>query len=388
MPKLKKEIDIKQEIVPDTNEFKKGLKKTKVTEEVAEEKVKKVAVKKTSKPAEDNVKVTEGRLSDLVDDETVEKLKKDDNGDPRTKTPAWLQYRMGSRLISNAQYSQAIAELDKAAALDKNKEIWEIHNSKGFALMKMGKYNEAIVEYNEALKIKPRAVTVWANKGMAYSLSGLFSDAFESFEIALSIEPNNLDVLNGKAVTYQKLFKYKEALDVLEYMLKVNPKRIDTLMSIGTTLQKLKLYDKAMIYFDKVISFDKKYIPAWNSKGVVYSFMGDTDKALESFNHILKIDKTAFVAHVSIGYVYQAQEQYLIALEHYEKAKKMNLGRYSHNIWDGKASCLTKLGRFDEALNTYKEIINHEQGTKKFGAERSYRFVERLISKGAKPLQN
>ena len=57
--------------------------------------------------------------------------------------------------------------------------------------------------------------------------------------------------------------------------------------------------------------------------------------------------------------------------------------RYHHKLYDGLASCLTKLSEFDQAIEVYKQIFQREEGKKKWDAQRSIKFVNKLKRKKA-----
>ena len=56
---------------------------------------------------------------------------------------------------------------------------------------------------------------------------------------------------------------------------------------------------------------------------------------------------------------------------------------YNHKLYDGLASCLTKLSEFDQAIEVYKQIFQREEGKKKWDAQRSIKFVKKLKRKKA-----
>jgi len=56
---------------------------------------------------------------------------------------------------------------------------------------------------------------------------------------------------------------------------------------------------------------------------------------------------------------------------------------YHHKLFDGLASCLTKLSEFDQAIEVYKQIFQREEGKKKWDAQRSIKFVNKLKRKKA-----
>lgn len=66
-----------------------------------------------------------------------------------------------------------------------------------------------------------------------------------------------------------------------------------------------------------------------------------------------------------------------------QKAQMINDNRYHHKLYDGLASCLTKLSEFDQAIEIYKQIFQIEEGKKKWDAQRSIKFVSKLKRKKA-----
>ena len=64
-------------------------------------------------------------------------------------------------------------------------------------------------------------------------------------------------------------------------------------------------------------------------------------------------------------------------------AKNLVDGRYHHKLYDGLASCLTNLSEFDQAIEIYKHIFQREEGKKKWDAQRSIKFVNKLKRKKA-----
>ncbi len=71
------------------------------------------------------------------------------------------------------------------------------------------------------------------------------------------------------------------------------------------------------------------------------------------------------------------------ALKCYKKAQLIIGNRYHHKLYDGLASCLTKLSEFDQAVEVYQQIFQREEGKKKWDAQRSMKFVNKLKRKKA-----
>jgi tetratricopeptide (TPR) repeat protein len=80
-------------------------------------------------------------------------------------------------------YDQAIMHLTES---DKLKVAW---NNKGLSLRAIGKYDEAINSFDEALKIDPKLKEAWYNRGLALLSKGDKELARSAFREALEIDP-------------------------------------------------------------------------------------------------------------------------------------------------------------------------------------------------------
>ena len=61
----------------------------------------------------------------------------------------------------------------------------------------------------------------------------------------------------------------------------------------------------------------------------------------------------------------------------------INENRYHHKLYDGLASCLTKLSEFDQAIEIYKQTLPDRRRQEKWDAQRSIKFVSKLKRKKA-----
>jgi tetratricopeptide (TPR) repeat protein len=67
-------------------------------------------------------------------------------------------------------------------------EAWT-HNNAGLALFNAGNYQQAISEFDQAIKISPNFALAYNNRGAAYAQNGQIRLAVDDFDNALRINP-------------------------------------------------------------------------------------------------------------------------------------------------------------------------------------------------------
>ena len=100
-------------------------------------------------------------------------------------------------------------------------------NQLGISLRKQGRWQDAIVEYKNALKIAPRAEGLFYNIGMAFAEGKDYESAIQNMQKALSINP---DLPKGSAILAYNMgmvfslgYTRDKAMQCLEICLEINP---------------------------------------------------------------------------------------------------------------------------------------------------------------------
>ena len=76
---------------------------------------------------------------------------------------------------------------------------------KGLCLLYLGRYEEALANYEKTLKIYPNYAQAWLGKGMSYEYLGRYDEALRCFDKSLEILPKYGLVKTLKKRVFQKL---------------------------------------------------------------------------------------------------------------------------------------------------------------------------------------
>ena len=104
------------------------------------------------------------------------------------------------------RYEEALASYDQALKLQPDYlEAW--HN-RGNVLLNLGRYEEALASYDQALKIQPDAHEAWHNRGNALLNLGKYEEALASFDQALKIQPDAHEAWHNRGIAAAKSLGY------------------------------------------------------------------------------------------------------------------------------------------------------------------------------------
>jgi len=114
----------------------------------------------------------------------------------------------------NVRYIQKNFEnacIDYSEAIKTNPQSAEAWHNKGVALGELGKYDEAIKACDKAIEINPQFATAWYNKGVCLNNLGKHDDAIKAYDKAIEINPQFAKAWYNKGVALDKLGNYAEA---------------------------------------------------------------------------------------------------------------------------------------------------------------------------------
>jgi tetratricopeptide (TPR) repeat protein len=99
------------------------------------------------------------------------------------------------------KFKEAKADYDKALALGypvpAPRETADSNIGRGYASLHLGHYQDAIDDFDAALKILPRSSRTYAWRGWAYQSLGKRAEAVADYKVALAIDPKNESALNN-----------------------------------------------------------------------------------------------------------------------------------------------------------------------------------------------
>jgi tetratricopeptide (TPR) repeat protein/serine/threonine protein kinase len=346
-----------------------------------------------SLPAETVDRLGDALMGRRAYEEAVAFLKKGQRVHPRDY---WINGNLGLSLrnLKPPQNEEAIRYFTAALAL--RPESAQSHSNLGNALDSLGKFDDAIECYLEAVRISPSYsshLTTAIDRGKTTDeaidlyrqllkrlpqVSGLHAglaqllwkqkkldEAADSFRKAIQFKSGASAHLDcnylGSVLIEQQ--KYKEAADALRQAIDANPKYMASYGQLGivlrtfeqnsdandlTTEARDKLWADAVAQLTRKIEQSPDDASCWFERGDAHWSLGQLDKALADFSKACELNPQNAKFLSKRGYVHFQLSQHDQAVADFSRA--IELAPQDASNWGGRGNAYQSLGQLEKAL--------------------------------------
>jgi tetratricopeptide (TPR) repeat protein len=259
-------------------------------------------------------------------------------------TCARLQLRHWKNSVSLLSYTHAVTA-----------DSYLVHNNLGSALNELGKYDEAIVHYMEALRIKPNFAEPYYNLGIALARQGKLNEAISHYTEALRIEPGYAEAHNNLGDVLRQQERYDEAISHFSRALQLKPDYPKALSNLGIALSQQGKFNEAIAHFSEALRIQPDDADTHYNLGVTLEKQGRLDEAMIHFSEVLLIQSDNAEAHNNMGLMLASQGRFKEAISHYSQVLQYNThdGETHNNL----GVALFNLGQLDKAIGHYLTAI-------------------------------
>ncbi len=161
------------------------------------------------------------------------------------------------QMLKEAISLQQAGKLDQAIAgyrllLEKYPNVPEVRSDLGAALSAEGRYQEAIEQYQTALKLKPMP-QVQLNLGLAYYKTSQLQEAVAAFQKAQEEMPGDEQPVRLQADCYLRLGENKKVIEILTPLEGEHNDDLALAYMLGTALVRDNEAAKGQVLIDKIL---------------------------------------------------------------------------------------------------------------------------------------
>jgi tetratricopeptide (TPR) repeat protein len=249
-------------------------------------------------------------------------------------------YDRATQFLNNA--------LDQAAGLEDNYFEALCFNAIALVQTNLGRIEEAIQAYQNAIGLAPKQISPWNNLGHLYRKLGNHEEALAAFQKA--VEQNGTDAVgwNGLGDVYHDTGQNEEA--VLAYLkaIEFSPEYAPSWSGLGNSHMSEGRLEDALGAHQKAIEIDRRIFKSWLGLGDIYRMQGNEESASMAYRTALELDPKNALAWNELGNLYYKAGAYEEAMRSYLKCIEFNQGRFL--TYSNLASIYVLKGLYTEAI--------------------------------------
>ncbi|CAN5467483.1 hypothetical protein BH23BAC3_BH23BAC3_30570 [soil metagenome] len=214
-----------------------------------------------------------------------------------------------------------LATEQSKTAYELNNNLLQANISLGMIHTGTGRYEEAIMFYNDALSKDPTSAEAYLGLAEAYEYDGKFEDAESTYKRAIQLKS--------------------------EYWAGYN--------FLGSFYYRISNYEKAKVQFQRVIDITPDNYRGYMNLGSMYYFTEQLEEARLMYERSLELENT-YTASSNLGTLYYIEGRFGDSAQMYEKALEINDGDYQ--LWGNLAVAYYNIpGKQDQAFPIYERAI-------------------------------
>ncbi|HEX8146072.1 MAG TPA: tetratricopeptide repeat protein [Pyrinomonadaceae bacterium] len=235
------------------------------------------------------------------------------------------------------------------------------HNERGLAHFEKGRIEQAVREYDEAIRAYPSLAAAHNNLGSAHFAAARFEEAAASFRRAAEIDPNYGQAHFNLALAHLKLGREREADAALQSavrayytagdahfkagrlkeaeesyrgMLQIDPGYVPALLRLGLVCNTARRFEEAAGHLRLAAAREPANPYAHEGLAEALHGLGKHDEAAASADRALRLSPDSPAAHYFAGLARAALGQRDAALAHLAKLRQLKADNYAQLLSD------------------------------------------------------
>jgi tetratricopeptide (TPR) repeat protein len=212
-------------------------------------------------------------------------------------------------LFESGRFDEAIAECREALRI--KPDLAAAHNNLGAALIRSSQasgtalpqnsIDEAIGHYRAALQIKPDFMQARSNLGNALLQKGEVNEAIAEFEKALEVDPQYAEAEFSLGKAFWQKREVNEAIVHYQKAVEISPDYAEARYSLGNIFVAEGKYGEAITNYEAAVRIRADYFEAHYNLGCTLATLGNTSDALVELNEAVRINGESPKAHCTLG---------------------------------------------------------------------------------------
>ena len=218
-------------------------------------------------------------------------------------------------------------------------KFFEAHVNRAIVKSRLGRHQDAIVDYDRAIKLNPSAIKlnpdlagIYSNRGDSKAELGRHQDAIVDYDRAIKLNPDLAEAYSNRGISKAKLGRHQDAIVDYDKAIKREPDLAGPYVNRGNAKSKSGRHQDAIVDYDKAINLNKELFEAYASRGKAKIMLGrhqdaivDYDRAIELNPEDARARKHRALVKIIAGFRDEARLDFKTALELAQNSNDVDL---------------------------------------------------------------
>jgi tetratricopeptide (TPR) repeat protein len=202
----------------------------------------------------------------------------------------------------------------------------EVHYLVGSDLLRLGRVQEAIGHYEQALQIKPDYAWAHNNLGNALLQAGNVGEAVRHLHEALQLMPGSDVAHYNMGNAFSQAGHAGEAIGEYEQALRIKPECAEAHYNLGNALLQVGRVSEAIGHYEQALRIKPEYAEAHNNLGYALVQAGKAEEAIKHLHEALRLQPNIAESHYILGNALAQRGRVQEAVEQYQQALRIKPG--------------------------------------------------------------
>lgn len=159
------------------------------------------------------------------------------------------------------------------------------HNNRGIAYAQSSRNDEALADFDAAIRLNPHYQNAYVNRGDIYQFKGQYEKAIADYDVALKLREGDEVAYYDRGNSYAALGKHRQAIADYDAALRLKKDYQPAYFNRGNSYQAIGRFEEAATDYDMAIKYKPDDLNAIHSRGFVNFYLGRYAAAGEDFQH-------------------------------------------------------------------------------------------------------
>jgi tetratricopeptide (TPR) repeat protein len=237
-------------------------------------------------------------------------------------------------------------------------------NNLGNLCLKINRNHEAIIAFQKAIEHNSNDPIAWKGLGDVYSRSEYVDEAIAAYRKSIDLAPSLPHPWNGLGEIYTRNGKPNEAVAAFQKAIQLNKHYILPWLGLANLYTKQERYHEASKAYQQALLLDPRSSQIWNDLGCVYLEASRYEDAIEAFSKAIELDREFGWAYSNLGLANTRYEKIKESIPLYLKSLDLPLDEKQRNLtWNRLANSYRLVNDYGNAIKAYQNADSLNPGT-------------------------